>query len=92
MPACLLLSALAAATVVAGTPEATTEPAGELPPALTAMIDTALASGDETEAEAVIRIAKRALPQSADAIDRRVAKWRTGSKVPSVVQAAISPP
>lgn len=91
MSACLLLSALATATVVVGTPEATAEPDSELPPALAAMIDTALASGDEAEANAVIRTAKRALPQSADAIDRRVARWRTGPQVPTVVQVATLP-
>lgn len=91
MSACILLSALATATVVAGTPEATAEPAFELPPALAAMIDTALASGDEAEANAVIRTAKRALPQSADAIDRRVARWRSGPQVPTVVQVATHP-
>lgn len=91
MSACLLLSTLAAATVVAGPQQVTAEPAGELPPAVAAMIDTVLASGDQAATDAVIRTAKRALPQSADAVDRRVAQWRTVPPTQVAVAVAASP-
>ncbi|MFN4135516.1 MAG: YdiY family protein [Novosphingobium sp.] len=56
-----------------------------LPDGVAAMIDTALASPDRSEAEAVIRTAKRALPDLEAAIDAHVAQWS------AIRQAAIMP-
>jgi putative salt-induced outer membrane protein len=91
MPARLLAYALATATVVAGPQATAVQQAADLPPALAAMIDAALASGDQAEADAVIRTAKRALPQSAEAIDRRVAQWRAAPMPPVAVVGETTP-
>ncbi|MCY1671913.1 DUF481 domain-containing protein [Novosphingobium sp. SL115] len=60
-----------AAPAVALQPDETDLPAG-----VAAMIDTALQAGDETSADAVVRIARLAYPVAAAAIDRRVAAWQ----------------
>lgn len=78
MPACLMIVAMATATAVAqaAEPQAVAAAAGqdaELPGAIAAIIDAALASGDRAEIDAVVRTAKRALPQSIAAIDRHLA-------------------
>lgn len=94
MPARLLIASLATAPAIADAETATAqnvamEPS-PLPHGVAAMIDAALASGDASETEAVIRTARRALPQLADAIDRRVAAWTTSRG--SVVAAVSAPP
>ncbi|NLR70199.1 DUF481 domain-containing protein [Novosphingobium sp. ERN07] len=61
-----------------------------LSPAIAAIIDAALASGDRAEIDTVIRTAKRALPQSADAIDRYVAS-RVDAPI-SIAPPAPTPP
>ncbi len=79
-PAC----AHAQAAQAAPSPQALA-PASVLPDAVAVMIDTALASPDKAEADAVIRTAKRALPDFEAAIDAHVAQWS------AVRQAAIMP-
>lgn len=105
MSACLMIVALAtapamaqaavaqAAEAQAAETQAAETGAGQdadLSAPVAAIIDTVLASGDRTEIDAVIRTAKRALPQSADAIDRYVA-GRIDAPI-SVAQSAAAPP
>lgn len=71
-----MLTACAAAPLAAQTPDAV----GKL-------IDTALQSGDAAGLDAVVRYAKQAYPQSAEAIDAQVAAFRAAN----AVQAAPAP-
>lgn len=77
--------------------------AAQTPPGVSELIDAALRSGDATAADTVIRFAKQAHPQAAEAIDAQVAAFRNTAgtaaapappegKVPPVITAETSPP
>ncbi|MFN3818783.1 YdiY family protein [Blastomonas sp.] len=53
--------------------------AAQVPDGVSKLIDTALRSGDQAGLDAVLRYAKQAHPQSAEAIDAQVAAFRTDS-------------
>lgn len=70
--------------------------AGQAPDAVTKMIDAALQSGDAAGLDVVVRYAKQAHPQAAEAIDAQVAAFRaanssTSSAPPTVTAAAAQP-
>lgn len=62
--------------------------AAQVPDGVTKLIDTALRSGDKAGLDAVLRYAKQAHPQSAEAIDAQVAAFRTDS---SSQQSQVAP-
>ncbi|MDM7955418.1 YdiY family protein [Blastomonas sp.] len=62
----------------------------QVPDGVSKLIDTALRSGDRAGLDAVLRYAKQAHPQSAEAIDAQVAAFRTDSS--SQQATAIPPP
>lgn len=63
----------------------------QAPEAVSKMIDAALRSGDAAGLEAVIRFAKQAHPQAAEAIDAQVAAFRTtqASAAPAPAPAPV---
>jgi putative salt-induced outer membrane protein len=67
--------------------------AAQAPAGVSEMVDVALRSGDPAGLEAVIRIAKQAHPQAAEAIDAQVAAFRNanGSAAPPSAPAANAP-
>ncbi len=67
---------------LAATPLAAQTPAG-----VSEMVDVALRSGDPAGLEAVIRIAKQAHPEAAEAIDAQVAAFRNANSIPQTEQA-----
>lgn len=73
MSACLMIAAMTTATVAAQAEAALPDQVAELPVAIAAIIDAAIASGDRTEIETVVRTTKRALPEVTAAIDRHLA-------------------
>jgi putative salt-induced outer membrane protein len=90
---------IVAAMILVSPPLAAQTPAG-----VSELIDTALRSGDQAGLDAVLRYAKQAHPQAAEAIDAQVAAFRTSSAgsvtsaplpspaAPSVVVAAVPIP
>lgn len=76
--------------------------AAQTPSGVSELIDTALRSGDPAGLDAVLRYAKQAHPQAAEAIDAQVAAFRTSSAsapdaapaaaTPAVIAAAAPPP
>jgi putative salt-induced outer membrane protein len=62
--------------------------AAQAPDGITKLIDTALRSGDKAGLDVVLRYAKQAHPQAAEAIDAQVAAFRTDSST----QTAPPPP
>lgn len=68
--------------------------AAQVPDGVTKLIDTALRSGDKAGLDAVLRYAKQAHPQSAEAIDAQVAAFRTdsSSQQPQVAPVPVPAP
>lgn len=75
-----------AATETAPTPETA------LPAGVAEVIDAALASGDAAAVETVVRFARQAHPQAAEAIDQRVALWRSRSAPAALAQQKAKAP
>lgn len=76
LPCAMMLAAFAATPLAAQAPEAVTK-----------MIDAALRSGDAAGLGAVVRYAKQAHPQAAEAIDAQVAEFRNASATPAPTPA-----
>ena len=76
LPCAMMLAAFAATPLAAQAPEAVTR-----------MIDAALRSGDAAGLDAVVRYAKQAHPQAAEAIDAQVAEFRNASATPAPTPA-----
>jgi len=76
LPCAMMLAAFAATPLAAQAPEAVTK-----------MIDAALRSGDAAGLDAVVRYAKQAHPQAAEAIDAQVAEFRNASATPAPTPA-----
>src|SRR4051812_45736278 len=70
----LALLALLAAPMAPATVASTAEPT-PIPPPVKAMLDAAIASGNDAEIAIVARYARTAAPQSADAITALVDSW-----------------
>lgn len=66
--------------------------AAQAPGGVTELIDTALRSGDQAGLDAVVRYAKQAFPQAAEAIDAQVAAFRTSSSSPQPTAPVPAPP
>lgn len=81
LPCAMMLAAFAATPLAAQAPEAVTK-----------MIDAALRSGDADGLDAVVRYAKQAHPQAAEAIDAQVAEFRNASATPAPTPAPAPPP
>ncbi len=81
LPCAMMLAAFAATPLAAQAPEAVTK-----------MIDAALRSGDAAGLDAVVRYAKQAHPQAAEAIDAQVAEFRNASATPAPTPAPAPPP
>lgn len=68
----------------------------QAPAGVAELIDTALRSGDQAGLDAVLRYAKQAHPQAAEAIDAQVAAFRTSSASPppavAVAVPTVAPP
>lgn len=73
MSACLMIAAMTTAPVAAQAEAVLPDQVAELPVAIAAIIDAAIASGDRAEIETVVRTTKRALPEVTAAIDRHLA-------------------
>ncbi|WAC24164.1 DUF481 domain-containing protein [Blastomonas sp. SL216] len=71
---------------------AATPLAAQAPEAVTKMIDAALRSGDAAGLDAVVRYAKQAHPQTAEAIDAQVAEFRNASATPAPTPAPSPAP
>ena len=69
----ILLQADAAAVVAR-------PPAPAVPPAIQAMLDAAFAIGNEAEVSTLVKYARAAAPEAADAITASAESWRTGRK------------
>jgi putative salt-induced outer membrane protein len=81
LPCAMMLAAFAATPLAAQAPEAVTK-----------MIDAALRSGDAAGLDAVVRYAKQAHPQAAEAIDAQVAEFRNASATPAPTPAPAPAP
>lgn len=66
--------------------------AAQVPDGVSKLIDTALRSGDQAGLDAVLRYAKQAHPQSAEAIDAQVAAFRTDSSTRQQASAFVPAP
>lgn len=75
----LFRSALTCAFVLTGC--AVSPLAAQTPDPVTKLIDTALQSGDVAGLDAVVRYAKQAYPQAAEAIDAQIAAFRAANAV-----------
>lgn len=64
--------------------------AAQVPDGVSQLIDAALRSGDQAGLDAVLRYAKQAHPQSAEAIDAQVAAFRTDSSSQQAAAPATS--
>ncbi|MGV3512352.1 MAG: DUF481 domain-containing protein [Novosphingobium sp.] len=65
------------AQVIVSAAESSASPAGsELPAGVREVLGAALASGDEAEADAVVRAARRAYPSATETIGQMVAQWK----------------
>ncbi|GGB59694.1 DUF481 domain-containing protein [Blastomonas aquatica] len=81
----------AAMSVLAVILAASQTAAAQVPDGVTKLIDTALRSGDKAGLDAVLRYAKQAHPQSAEAIDAQVAAFRTDSSSRQASAPPIAP-
>ncbi len=86
----LLRSALTSAFVLCAC--AALPLAAQTPEPVARLIDTALQSGDAAGLDAVLRYAKQAYPQSAEAIDAQVAAFRAANAAPAPAPAPASAP
>lgn len=72
----ILPTAGAALCLLATAAPATTAAPDTLPPAIQSMLDDAIATGKPEEIAAVFKFAARAAPDSAEAINARLAQWK----------------